>query len=200
MGPCPRPRSSVWRKTPGLIVPLSEYVARTAMRQRLEWDRHTGRTDVTLAVNISPIQIQEGGLVAMLDRLVSETGFDPRRLELELTEGTAMRAAGPAFLALEQLKPRGYTLAVDDFGVGYSALSRVERLPIDVMKIDRSFVQAIDAEGRGGVIARAIIAMGRSLGLRVVGEGVETRQQLTFLAAEGCDCVQGYRCAADARR
>jgi diguanylate cyclase (GGDEF)-like protein len=176
----------------GLIVQLSEFVIRTAMRQVLVWDRETGRTDLSLAVNISAVQIHEGGLVTMLDRLVAETGFTPERLELEITETSAMRASSSTLATLHALKARGFTLTIDDFGTAYSALSRLERLPIDGMKIDRSFLQGIGEEARGGVIARAIIAMGHSLGLRLVGEGVETDQQLSFLLGEGCDCMQGF--------
>lgn len=176
----------------GLIVPLSEFVIRTAMRQMQAWDLETGRTDLTLAVNISAVQIHEGRLVAMLDRLVRECAFEPARLEIELTEGTAMRASASAVSTLHALKARGFALTIDDFGTGYSALSRLDGLPIDAMKIDKSFLEGIGSEARGGVIARAIIAMGRSLGLRLVGEGVETRQQLSFLETEGCDCVQGF--------
>lgn len=176
----------------GLIMPLSEFVFRTAMRQMQIWDRETGRTDLTLSVNISAVQVHDPRLLSMIDRLLAETGFNPRRLEIELTEGTAMRASAAAVSTLHALKARGFALTIDDFGTGYSALSRLERLPIDAMKIDKSFLEGIGPGGRGGVIARAIIAMGRSLGLRLVGEGVETRQQLSFLESEGCDCVQGF--------
>lgn len=176
----------------GLIVPLSEFVIRTAMQQMRPWDQETGRTDLTLAVNISAVQIHEGRLLAMLDRLVEECGFVPERLEIELTESTAMRASASAVSTLHALKARGFALTIDDFGTGYSALSRLERLPIDAMKIDKSFLEGIGSEARGGVIARAIIAMGRSLGLRLVGEGVETERQRSFLETEGCDCAQGF--------
>jgi EAL domain-containing protein (putative c-di-GMP-specific phosphodiesterase class I) len=174
------------------MVAVSEFVIRTAMRQMREWDAATGRADLRLAVNISAVQVQEGGLVAMCDRLIADTGFDPRRVELELTESGAMRSSPSVHSTLTALRERGFHLSIDDFGTGYSSLSRLERLPIDVVKIDRSFVQGIGDGGRGGALVRAVIAMGRSLGLRLVGEGVETEDQLAFLEAEGCDFVQGY--------
>lgn len=175
----------------GLIVALTEFVLRTALRQMREWDATTGRTDLRLAVNISAMQIAEGGLVAMADRLLAECQFDPRRLDFELTERTAMRSSPSAVSSLEALRSRGITLTLDDFGTGYSALSRLERLPIDAMKIDKSFLEDAGA-GQNGVIARAIIAMGHALGMSVVGEGVETAEQWEFLKREGCDYAQGY--------
>ncbi|HXG90361.1 MAG TPA: EAL domain-containing protein [Vicinamibacterales bacterium] len=175
----------------GLIVPLTEYVLRSALAQMQRWDAATGRTDLRLSINISAVQIHEGGLVAMVDRLLAEGQFDPRRLEVELTERAAMRASVSALSTLHGLKQRGIALTLDDFGTGYSALSRLERLPIDALKIDKSFLESI-GQPDDGVIARAIIAMGRALGVRIVGEGVETPEQLAFLRQEGCDCVQGY--------
>jgi len=175
----------------GLIVPLTEFVLRTALRQMREWDATIGRTDLRLAVNISAVQVAEGGLVAMADRLLDECQFDPRRLDFELTERTAMRASPSAVSSLEALRARGITLTLDDFGTGYSALSRLERLPIDAMKIDKSFLEDAGA-GENGVIAKAIIAMGHALGMTIVGEGVETEAQLAFLRQEGCDFAQGF--------
>lgn len=175
----------------GLIVPLTEFVLRTALRQMSEWDATLGRRDLRLAVNISAVQIAEGGLVAMADRLLDECGIDPRRLDFELTERAAMRASPTAVSSLDALRSRGITLTLDDFGTGYSALSRLERLPIDAMKIDKSFLEQAGA-GENGVIARAIIAMGHALGMTIVGEGVETGAQWEFLKREGCDFAQGF--------
>ena len=175
----------------GLIVPLTEFVLRTALRQMRVWDETIDRADLRLAVNISAVQIAEGGLVAMADRLLAECQFDPKRLDFELTERAAMRASPSAVSSLDALRARGITLTLDDFGTGYSALSRLERLPIDAMKIDKSFLEDAGA-GENGVIARAIIAMGHALGMTVVGEGVETQAQWEFLRREGCDFAQGY--------
>jgi diguanylate cyclase (GGDEF)-like protein len=175
----------------GLSVALTDFIMRTAMQQMREWDRMVGRTDLRLAVNVSAVQIHEGGLAAMVDRLTGETGFDPRRLDIELTERVAMRATASAQATVEALRARGTTLTLDDFGTGYSALSRLDQLPIDAVKIDRSFLEPIGAGG-DSVIARAIIALARALGLRIVGEGVETEAQLAFLKREGCECAQGF--------
>lgn len=175
----------------GLIVPLTEFVLRTALRQMREWDATVGRTDLRLAVNISAVQVAEGGLVAMADRLLAECGFDAPRLDFELTERAAMRASPSAVSSLDALRSRGITLTLDDFGTGYSALSRLERLPIDAVKIDKSFLEDAGS-GENGVIARAIIAMGHALGMTVVGEGVETEAQWQFLKREGCDFAQGF--------
>jgi EAL domain-containing protein (putative c-di-GMP-specific phosphodiesterase class I) len=176
----------------GLIVGLGRLVLETAVAQVLAWDRLTGRTDLTVAINVSAVQVHEGSLLAVLDRVVSETGFDPRRIELEFTETGALRGSAAIDRVFRALKARGFVLTIDDFGTGYSALSRLERLPIDTIKIDRSFVQAIGTERRGGTIARAVVAIGHSLGLQVIGEGVETEQQRDFLAAAGCHRAQGY--------
>jgi len=175
----------------GLIVPLSEFVMRTALRQLQRWDQTTGRIDLRLSVNVSAVQVNEGGLIAMVDRLARECGFDLSRLDLELTERAAMRASASALSMLTAIRDRGITVTIDDFGTGYSALSRLERLPIDAMKIDKSFLEQVDHH-RTGVIAKAIIAMGHALGLSIVGEGVETPEQFAFLAREGCDLVQGF--------
>ncbi len=175
----------------GLIVPLTEFVLRRALQQMRDWDATIGRTDLRLAVNISAVQVVEGGLVAMADRLLDECQFDPRRLDFELTERAAMRASPAAVSSLDALRSRGITLTLDDFGTGYSALSRLERLPIDAMKIDKSFLEQAGGDEHG-VIARAIIAMGHALGMTIVGEGVETEAQWEFLKREGCDFAQGY--------
>jgi diguanylate cyclase (GGDEF)-like protein len=193
----PIPASDVVRlaEDSGLIVALSEHVMRSSLEQVRAWDEATGRTDLRLSVNVSAVQVHEGGLGSMIDRLLTDFRFDPRRLDLELTERVAMRASASTMATLHHLRARGITLTLDDFGTGYSSLSRLERLPIDAMKIDRSFLDGVAAPD-GGVIARAIIAMGRSLGLRIVGEGVETPEQLAFLEAQGCDFVQGYLLSA----
>ena len=135
----------------------------------------------------------------MLRRLLDETGFDPTRLELEITESTAMRSASSSQATLLQLKSLGVRLAVDDFGTGYSSLSQLERMPVDTLKIDRTFLSR-DGEGPGpdaepaatGALAKAVILIARSLQLRVAAEGVEHPAQLEFLKTHGCDLAQGY--------
>jgi diguanylate cyclase (GGDEF)-like protein len=175
----------------GLIVLLAEYVMRTALADLTRLDTEVGATALRLSVNISAVQISEGSLVAATDRLLAESGFDPRRLDFELTERAAMRGSAADRSTLEALRERGITLTIDDFGTGYSALSRLEGLPIQSLKIDKSF---LDRVGTGGstVVARAIIAMGHALALRVVAEGIETPEQLAFAQREGCHYAQGY--------
>jgi EAL domain-containing protein (putative c-di-GMP-specific phosphodiesterase class I) len=192
----------------GLIVLLGEQVLRSAMRQMQHWDDRFDNERLTLAVNISGVQIREGSVVTMLRRLLDETGFDPRRLELEITESTAMRSASSSQAALLQLKAMGVRLAVDDFGTGYSSLSQLERMPVDTLKIDRTFLSRSDdadatrATGAAnaasadhtatGALAKAVILIARSLGLRVAAEGVEHPAQLEFLKEHRCDLAQGY--------
>lgn len=175
----------------GLITPLTEYVMRSAFLQMREWDLGTGRRDLRLAINVSAVQVSSPDMLSTIERLSRESGFDMTRLDLELTERAAMRASPAVQASLDEMRSRGITLTLDDFGTGYSALSRLERLPIDAMKIDKSFLEGVDHGGQG-VVARAIIAIGHSLGKRVVGEGVETRTQLEFLRREGCRYAQGY--------
>lgn len=177
-------------ETSGLIMPLTEFVLRTAGAQMRAWDA-IGFTDLRLSINISAVQVNGDALLAMIDRVLGELSFDAARLDLELTERAAMRASPGVQAALDALRARGMTLTLDDFGTDYSALNRLERLPMDAIKIDKSFLERVDVEGNG-VVARAIIAMGRALRMSIVGEGVETREQLEFLRREGCEFAQGY--------
>ncbi len=175
----------------GLIGALSNRVMRDAMQAVGAW-RQRLAPGLGLAVNLSGVQFREAGLVATIRQILDDSGFPPELLELEITESTVMGLGKATFTALGQLKNMGIRLSVDDFGTGYSSLSRLQRLPVDALKVDRSFVQGIDDQGRGGEIASAIVMMAHSLGLSVTGEGVETQGQLAFLTAEGCDRVQGY--------
>jgi diguanylate cyclase (GGDEF)-like protein len=175
----------------GLIGPLSEHVMRVALREALGWRDASGRP-LTLALNVSGVQFRGGGLVPMVSRLLAESGFPPDALVLEITESTAMQSTGAALAALDDLRALGIRMAVDDFGTGYSSLSRLHRLPIDAVKLDRSFVQGLGASGDVAVIAKTIITMAHSLGLKVTAEGVETRAELDALAAYDCDEAQGF--------
>jgi EAL domain-containing protein (putative c-di-GMP-specific phosphodiesterase class I) len=176
----------------GLIIAVGEYVLRTAMQNALPWIEATGTDAFRLAVNISGVHLRQGGLVPLLDRLTKDVGFPPARLELELTESAAMGTGRSTESTLRALRQRGFVLAIDDFGTGYSSLSRLERLPVDVLKIDQAFVAGIGQPGRNGAIVKAITALGHSLGLQVVGEGVETEAQLAFLREQHCDVAQGF--------
>jgi len=191
-GPVPASHVVKLAEDSGLIVALGTYVAEMAIAELQAWDRISGGRNLRLALNISALQVREGGLVAWLDRLVARTGVDPARVELEFTETGALRGTSSIDRVFESLSERGFVLTIDDFGTGYSALSRLERLPVSAVKIDRTFVQGIGTPRRGGTIAQAIAAMGRSLGLTVIAEGVETEAQQRFLAEAGCHAAQGY--------
>jgi EAL domain-containing protein (putative c-di-GMP-specific phosphodiesterase class I) len=162
------------------------------MSDVLGWNDVPKSSRLHLAVNISAVQVGAGGLIAMLDRLTAETGFEADRLELELTESAAMQGSNATLATLRALRERGYRLAVDDFGTGYSSLSRLEQLPVDILKVDRRFVSGLGQRGRRGAIAKAIVALGRSLRLTVIGEGIETELQLRHLRKVGCHIGQGY--------
>jgi EAL domain-containing protein (putative c-di-GMP-specific phosphodiesterase class I) len=143
-------------------------------------------------VNISARQFADGQLAERIAAIIEDSGLPPACLELELTESILMRDVGEAMAILENLKRLGLCIAVDDFGTGYSSLNYLKQFPIDVLKIDRSFVDGLPDGERDAQIARAIIAMAHSLNLAVIAEGVESHAQLNFLREHGCDEVQGY--------
>ena len=174
-----------------LIIPIGEWVLRTACAQCRAW-QDAGLPPLRMAVNLSARQFRQDNLVEMIDSILQETGISPKLLELELTEGLLMENISETSLILEQLKSRGVQVAIDDFGTGYSSLSYLKRFPIDRLKIDRSFVRDIITDSNDAAIAVAIISLGRSLGLSVIAEGVETREQLEFLGVQKCDEYQGY--------
>ena len=175
----------------GLIASITDAVMATAMRQVLEWQRRGVAPDLRLAINVSGLELRDGALLPMLARHLSETGFPPALLELEITESTVMHSAATTVGVLTTLQDLGVRLLIDDFGTGYSSLSRLQRLPVTGLKIDQSFVQEIDQEGSGALTA-GIIGMAHALKLDVTAEGVETDRQLAFLETHGCDRVQGY--------
>ena len=175
----------------GLIENLGEWSLRAACGQAREWNgRHP--TPLRVAVNVSGKQFESGALLASVTRALRDSELDPRLLELELTEGVLMQDLDSAVDTLAALRKLGPTLAIDDFGVGYSSLNYLMRFGVDRLKIDRSFVRGLpeSAENRG--IVKAVISMARSMGLEVLGEGVEDKEQLDFLRAEGCDHIQGF--------
>jgi diguanylate cyclase (GGDEF)-like protein/PAS domain S-box-containing protein len=175
----------------GLILPISEWVLREACQQAREWV-DAGLPRISMAVNISSMEFRDGDFVNRVFAILEQTGLDPRNLELELTEGLLMKRAKSAASILQTLRARGIRIAVDDFGTGYSSLSYLTKFPIDSLKIDQSFVRQITTSPYETSIVTAVISMGRSLRLRVVGEGVETQEELTFLQAHQCDEAQGY--------
>jgi len=145
-----------------------------------------------VAVNVGVKQFLHQDIVGVIERALLESGIAPRLLEVEITESDAMHNPDEAVAILTQLRERHIRVAIDDFGTGYSSLGYLKRLPVDALKIDRSFVTGLPGDPDDASIARAVIAMAHSLGLKVVAEGVETEAQRQFLAANGCDQMQGY--------
>ncbi len=175
----------------GLIVPLGDWVLGEACRCARAW-QDAGLPEMKMAVNLSARQFSEPNLVESVKRALAETRLDPRQLELEITESTVMHDTQTAIATLHTLKRLGITLAVDDFGTGYSSLSYLKLFPIDVLKIDRSFVSDITKDADDAAIVRATVNLAHSLELEVVAEGVENSAQLAFLKYIGCDELQGY--------
>jgi diguanylate cyclase (GGDEF)-like protein/PAS domain S-box-containing protein len=175
----------------GLILPIGAWVLREACKQANEWIEG-GLPFGTMAVNVSAIELRSADFLEGLFSTLSETGLDPRALELELTESALVKNAEVAVSILQSLRERGIRVAVDDFGTGYSSLSYLTRLPLDSLKIDQSFVRQIADSHNGTIIVNAIISLGRSLHLRVIAEGVETSEDLAFLRDHKCDEAQGY--------
>jgi EAL domain-containing protein (putative c-di-GMP-specific phosphodiesterase class I) len=175
----------------GLIVPVGAWVLRAACSQIRAWQA-AGITPVPVAVNLSAQQFQRQNLRLMVKQALLDHQIDPCWLELEITESAAMQHAEEAITTLRELKSLGVRIAIDDFGTGYSSLSYLKQLPVDTLKIDRSFIRDLPANADDASIAQAVITMAHSLKLNVIAEGVENEAQLAFLATHGCDEMQGY--------
>ncbi len=175
----------------GLIVQLGDWVREQACRQGRAW-LDAGHQPGVLAVNLSVTEIRRGGLDRRIEQTLLDTGFPASALELEMTESSLMDQGEQAQVFLDALKRIGLRLSIDDFGTGYSSLSYLKRLPVDKLKIDRSFIRDIPADSSDMELASTIIALGHNLGLTVLAEGVETQAQLDFLHQRGCDACQGY--------
>jgi EAL domain-containing protein (putative c-di-GMP-specific phosphodiesterase class I) len=175
----------------GLIVPIGEWVLRTASIQARKW-RDAGFDVKAVAVNVSAAQFRQEGFCAMVRSALSDTGLEPECLELELTESSLFSNVDVIFSQFEQLKRMGVKLAIDDFGTGYSSLSYLRQFPITRLKIDRSFIQDVAINPDDAAITAAIIDMAKALSLKVIAEGVETEAQMAFLEAHHCDQIQGY--------
>jgi diguanylate cyclase (GGDEF)-like protein len=175
----------------GLIVPIGKWVLRTACTQNVAWQQ-AGLLPVCMAVNLSPRQFADENLLNDLAAVLKETGMAPEHLELEITESMVMGNVDRAAKQLTAIKQMGVRLAIYDFGTGYSSLAQIKRFPIDTIKVDRSFIRDIPQNSEDKAITEAIIAMGRSLSLTVVAEGVETKEQQTFLREHACNEMQGY--------
>jgi len=175
----------------GLIVPLDQWVMKTAMRQIVQW-YEKGFNPGVLALNLAMKQLQQKDFITMFESLIQETGCKPEWLELEVTEGQIMLNPEDAVATLSEISDMGIELAIDDFGTGYSSLSYLKRLPIDKLKIDQSFVRELPYDEEDAAIAKAVIALSQSLNLSVIAEGVETVAQKDFLIENGCKNIQGY--------
>jgi EAL domain-containing protein (putative c-di-GMP-specific phosphodiesterase class I) len=174
-----------------LIVPLGAWVLREVCRQSQAW-KLEGHPAASIAVNISALQFAQEDFADSVAEILAETGAPGAALVLELTESIVMNNFTESARQMERLKKLGVRIAIDDFGTGYSSLSYLHRLPIDVLKIDRSFIENLNQPDGTGPIVEAVLSMAHTLGLRVVAEGVETAQQLDTLHQRGCDLIQGY--------
>ncbi|ARV57456.1 diguanylate cyclase [Nostocales cyanobacterium HT-58-2] len=175
----------------GLIIPIGEWVLRTACEQNKVW-QEAGFLPLTMAVNLSPKQFRQPKLVETVATVLKQTGLEPRFLELEITESTAIEDLEFTKNVLEKLESMGVYLSIDDFGTGHSSLSRLQLLPLHNLKIDRSFVQNLTTDAKVAHIIKAIVALGNSLGLRLIAEGVEKEEELEFLKSINCEHFQGF--------
>ena len=177
----------------GLIIPMGLWILREAAGQMKKWlTQFPLQSDLTISVNLSGIQIGEPNLVPEVEQILSETGLDPANLTLEITESVLMRNPQSATVQLAQLKALGVRLHIDDFGTGYSSLSYLHDLPVDTLKIDRSFVARIGTAQERGEIIKTIATLAHNLGMEVIAEGVETAAQLSQVKAVQCECAQGF--------
>jgi EAL domain-containing protein (putative c-di-GMP-specific phosphodiesterase class I) len=177
----------------GMIVPISDWTLREATRQLAEW-RAEGFPDLRMAVNVSTRQLQQRGLANTVRAVLEQHNLPPSALELEINETSATESAKEAVSQLRDLKSLGVKISIDDFGTGYSSLSSLRAFPVDALKIDTSFVRNLVRDDNDTAIAVAVIALAKSLGLRVIAEGVEHPSQLAFLHAQQCEFWQGYLC------
>ncbi len=176
----------------GLILPIGRWVLETACVQIKAWSAHAATCDLRLAVNVSARQFRQTGFVAEVKQVLAETGADPTRLKIELTESLVIENVVDTIARMQELKALGIGFSMDDFGTGFSSLSYLKRLPLDQLKIDRSFVADLASDAHDAAIVQTIITMGHTLGLHVIAEGVETLAQLERLDQYGCAAYQGY--------
>ncbi len=175
----------------GLIMPIGEWVLRTACFHARQW-QDEGLPAIPVAVNVSAVQFRQQGFRELISRVLRETGLACEYLELELTESLLLSNADVTSSILRELKVMGLKLAIDDFGTGYSSLSYLKQFPFSKLKIDRSFIRDIAVNSDDAAITTAIISMAKSLSLKVIAEGVETEAQMSFLRALRCDEIQGF--------
>jgi EAL domain-containing protein (putative c-di-GMP-specific phosphodiesterase class I) len=175
-----------------LILALGKRVLETGCAQIVAWTGRPEMSHLTLAVNVSAKQFQQADFVEQVLDVLNRTGADPNKLKLELTESLLVENVQDVIEKMFALKAKGVGFSLDDFGTGYSSLSYLKRLPLDQLKIDRSFVRDVLTDPNDAAIARTIVALSQSLGLGVIAEGVETSEQRDFLANSGCHLYQGY--------
>jgi len=175
----------------GLILSIDDWVLRAACLKIKEW-QNAGYPPVRVAINLSAAQFLQNNLIEKIDEILAETAVDPAYLELEITENMVMHDIQAAIDMLWKLKQRGIHLAIDDFGTGYSSLTYLKELPVDTLKIDRSFIKDVDSDTQSGSLTKAIITLAHDLNLKVIAEGVENIQQLALVKQQSCDTVQGF--------
>jgi PAS domain S-box-containing protein len=176
----------------GLILELDCWVLQAACTQLAAWARSPGTAHLTLAVNMSARQFRHPDFVGYVLAILERTGGDPHRLKLEVTEGSLIDDVEETIATMVSLKAHGLGFSLDDFGTGYSSLAYLKRLPLDQLKIDQSFIRDVLTDSNAATIAHAVVALGQSLGLAVIAEGVETEAQRDFLVRHNCDAFQGY--------
>ncbi|MCF7989840.1 MAG: EAL domain-containing protein [Thiohalocapsa sp.] len=176
----------------GLIVPIGRWVMHTVCAQLQRWQKDPAMRGLSISLNVSARQFRQADFVEQVLEAIDDTGIDPARVCLELTESVVLQGLDEVIARIRRLKSYGIAFSLDDFGTGYSSLSYLKRLPLDEVKIDTSFVQDVPGDMNDSAIVRTILAMGRSLRIKVIAEGVETEQQRDFLAQNGCDAYQGY--------
>jgi diguanylate cyclase (GGDEF)-like protein/PAS domain S-box-containing protein len=176
----------------GLILPIGDWLLTAACREAASWNG-LAETPLRVAINVSPRQVQQGDIAGALERALEVTGLSPHVVTVEITEGLLLASGGEVLKKINRIRDVGAKIAVDDFGTGYASLSYLKHFPVDILKIDRSFVSKVVDNAEDARLIEAIIALGHSLGMKIVGEGVETAEQMAFLAERGCDFVQGYR-------
>jgi EAL domain-containing protein (putative c-di-GMP-specific phosphodiesterase class I) len=176
----------------GLIVPLGNWVMRTACAEAAKWSNDPLLGNIEVAVNVSALQLKSGTLVDDILQILKETGLAPQRLVVELTESAFVQDDGQNASMMHKLKDAGIKLAIDDFGTGYSCLSYLRDIPGDYLKIDRSFVMELPGHDKAEAVIQAIVSLGKSLDYRIIAEGVETEAQSKFVKAIGGDIVQGF--------
>ncbi len=186
LGPVPPEDFIPLAESRGLVVPLGEWVLRRACSDARRWPH------LRIAVNVSPVQFRQRGFVAKVKSILEATGFDPNRLDLELTEGVLIQDAEQAENVIMELRALGIRMGLDDFGSGYSSMIYLRRFAFDKIKIDRAFLASLETNGEGAIILESIISLGHALGLTVTAEGVESADQVEFLQKLGCDELQGY--------